>query len=474
MKEFYFQICWYYFYLGFILGNWISRIPDIKEQYNLSNTILGVVLIFGAVGAIIALPLASSFNSWMGSAKSSLVGGLWLSGSLPFIGYSVLGLKILIPAVTSIGFGIGIIDVSITAQAVIAEKSFNGNRMGIFLATNALGSFVGVLIGGLMAQLDFSPLFHFCIVGLICTPPTIIAYMFMFPQQEEDAILSLVDDSTPDSNDCSNISTITPFLEASGDSGEESSLTASCPDSNQDGDSKEVLSGDKPRSQDFIRYLAIIGFLSQISVGTLSDWSTLYFRDSLNASHLESAYGFALFSIALAVGNLISDFLCLHYSRYFLVKSAGIISTIGMVIVVGASQFPLAVYVACAGMILTGAGLSIVIPIVSSSSGDIPNVRPSDAIATITSISYIGYLIGPPCFGALSDSLGGLRWALALVGVFTILISLVPGQPPLSRYMKQDRVSISSSSALMWPQKSDEMSAGGLSRTLTSQGYAGF
>jgi MFS family permease len=132
----------------------------------------------------------------------------------------------------------------------------------------------------------------------------------------------------------------------------------------------------------------------------------------------------------------------------------------------------MAVYVACVGMVCTGAGLSVVIPVVSSASGDIPNVRPSDAIATITSVSYIGYLIGPPCFGALSDTLGGLQWALCLVGVFTIFITLMPGQPPRSRYVKES--ASFSSSSLIWPQKSDEMSAGQLSRTLTNQGYAGF
>lgn len=71
-------------------GSWISRIPDIKDQLNFSNTQLGLLMLVAAVGAILALPLSSGIIDCLGSARTLLMGNILLFVSLPLVGMSRL------------------------------------------------------------------------------------------------------------------------------------------------------------------------------------------------------------------------------------------------------------------------------------------------------------------------------------------------------------------------------------------------
>lgn len=72
-------------------------------------------------------------------------------------------------------------------------------------------------------------------------------------------------------------------------------------------------------------------------------------------------------------------------------------------------------------------------PIVSSSAGDISGVEPTDGVATVTSMAYLGFLLGPPFFGAMGDVLGSIRWSLLICcGVLCFMV-LCPGRLPLNK-----------------------------------------
>ena len=41
-------VCWYFFFLGFAIGNWISRLADIRDNNDLSYSLMGSILVCGA------------------------------------------------------------------------------------------------------------------------------------------------------------------------------------------------------------------------------------------------------------------------------------------------------------------------------------------------------------------------------------------------------------------------------------------
>ena len=73
---------------------------------------------------------------------------------------------------------------------------------------------------------------------------------------------------------------------------------------------------------------------------------------------------------------------------------------------------------------LIGLGVSNVVPIIFNVAGNNENVPTSIAITIVSSISFLGFLIGPPCIGYIAE-LTSLKYAFAIVGLFGLLISML-------------------------------------------------
>jgi MFS family permease len=72
------------------------------------------------------------------------------------------------------------------------------------------------------------------------------------------------------------------------------------------------------------------------------------------------------------------------------------------------------IYVKILGCFVTGLGISTIVPLIYSQAGNQKEIMPSIAIAGVSTIAYVGFLIGPVIIGYLSD-LVGLDKALLLV-----------------------------------------------------------
>jgi hypothetical protein len=81
--------------------------------------------------------------------------------------------------------------------------------------------------------------------------------------------------------------------------------------------------------------------------------------------------------------------------------------------------------VAYVGALLWGLGISIAFPLAMSAAGETPGRGPS-AIATVATIAYSGFLVGPPLIGTVAHDVG-LDRALWVVLALTAGIFLLAG-----------------------------------------------
>jgi MFS family permease len=89
--------------------------------------------------------------------------------------------------------------------------------------------------------------------------------------------------------------------------------------------------------------------------------------------------------------------------------------------------------VAGLGFMLTGFGISCVIPMVYSMAGRSSTMSSGSALASMSIVSYLGFLIVPPLVGTVAE-IAGLRWSFALIAVFGLVITglvqrLIPREP---------------------------------------------
>src|SRR5262249_16289320 len=149
------------------------------------------------------------------------------------------------------------------------------------------------------------------------------------------------------------------------------------------------------------------------------DWSVLYVQTQTAAAPALAALGYASFSAAMAATRFVGDTLRTHVSPPRLMAASGILAAAAMATVL-LLRDPV---VALVGFALVGVGFANVVPILFIAATRVPGVAPATAIATVSSLGYLGFVVGPPLVGSIAHS-SSLSWALATVAVGGLLLTL--------------------------------------------------
>ena len=76
------------------------------------------------------------------------------------------------------------------------------------------------------------------------------------------------------------------------------------------------------------------------------------------------------------------------------------------------------------GFLLVGFGISSSVPICYSIAGKLGTIKASIAITIVSSISFFGFLVGPPVIGWLAEATG-LRIAISIAACLGLMIAFV-------------------------------------------------
>jgi MFS family permease len=166
--------------------------------------------------------------------------------------------------------------------------------------------------------------------------------------------------------------------------------------------------------------LGIIGFCSMASEGAMFDWSGIYFKDVVQAPHSLIILGYTSFMIMMATGRFVADYFIMKIGRKRLLQICGTMISTGLFTAV---LFPYLIPCTLAFM-LVGLGVSSIVPTVYSAAGRHGKVPAGIALATVSSVSFLGFLMGPPLIGYISAA-AGLRYSFAVIGIFGIGITLL-------------------------------------------------
>ncbi len=167
--------------------------------------------------------------------------------------------------------------------------------------------------------------------------------------------------------------------------------------------------------------LGLIGFLCLSCEGCMFDWSGVYFKQIVKAEGPFISLGYASFMIMMATGRFMGDKLAQKYSRKKMVQTSGVMIFSGMMLAV------LLPYIVTAtiGFLIVGLGVSTIIPLLYSTLGKANlDVSKSIAIATVSSFSFLGFLMGPPLIGYVAQ-LAGLQYSFSTIAFFGLGISFL-------------------------------------------------
>ena len=168
--------------------------------------------------------------------------------------------------------------------------------------------------------------------------------------------------------------------------------------------------------------LAALGFCMFLSEGAIADWSGVYLKQVLSVPAGVAAAGYAVFSAGMASFRLLGDSITRYFGPVRTLRGAALLAATGLLMALTANS---AVW-ALPGFGLTGAGLSVIVPLVFGAGGRINSVASSTGIAMVSGSGYIGFLFGPPLIGLVAQRTS-LREALyILIGLTVLAAALAP------------------------------------------------
>jgi MFS family permease len=156
------------------------------------------------------------------------------------------------------------------------------------------------------------------------------------------------------------------------------------------------------------------------SEGGMFDWSGVYFKDVVKAPASLVILGYTSFMIMMAAGRFVADSLVARFGRKRLLQASGMLVSSGLFLSV---LLPYIITSTIAFM-MVGLGVSSIVPSVYSAAGKQGRVAPGMALATVASVGFLGFLMGPPLIGYVSAA-AGLRYSFAVIGICGICITLL-------------------------------------------------
>ena len=78
------------------------------------------------------------------------------------------------------------------------------------------------------------------------------------------------------------------------------------------------------------------------------------------------------------------------------------------------------------GFLITGMGVSSVVPLVYSAAGRSGKLSSGVALAAVSTIGYLGFLFGPPVIGLIAQAFS-LRWSFTLIAFLGLGTTLLAG-----------------------------------------------
>ena len=263
-------------------------------------------------------------------------------------------------------------DVSMNSQAVAVEMAMNTPTMSRFHAMFSIGGMIGASLGGLIAAHGVNPVIHFFIAcGILL-------------------ILSV----------CT-----APFL--------------------LDAQDHAPAHSDKPslrRLPAVLLVLTALGFCMFLSEGAMADWTGVYLKQVMVAGIGMAAAGYAVFSAGMAIFRLLGDAVTKRLGPVNTVRAGAMLAAFGLALALTTHSPDWALL----GFGLTGAGFSVIVPLVFAAGGRMTSLPRGAGIAMVSGSGYIGFLFGPPLIGFAAQWLS-LKGALFLVVALSLLAAGLAG-----------------------------------------------
>lgn len=337
----------YFLLSGICFSSWASRIPTIKDNFNLNEDTLGNLLMVMPASAIIGIPLSGWLVSKFDSRIPLQVASFTFLLSLLSVGFAP-SIWWIVCSLIIFSVSLRVINIAINTQSISIQEKFEKKIVGSFHGIWSIGGILGVLFSTIMIKFKIPIHWHLLMVFVL----GIIMILLAFPN---------------------------------------------------------LLKNDKARSgggfklgtpSKYISLLGLIVFFAAICEGGMYDWNGVYFKEVVKEEVF--TYGYLLFMVCMTISRLTIDKLMERFGmqKLYIFGSFLIMTGVSMAVV-----FPY-FWTALIGFCMVGFGVSGLYPMTYILSGKAKKYSVGIVISIVSTYSTVGMFLGPPIIGYLAHAFG--------------------------------------------------------------------
>ncbi len=360
-------------HLGIIAGLFGAHVPSLATRYAFTERRIALALLASTAGSVVMLLLAGRIIARLGARNTTV-----LAGALFCVGLALLlhlpSWWLVFPVMFCYGSGQSLYDIAINAEGSVLEILGSKAVLSGFHAMFSVGAMLGSGAASLMFRAQLASGTQLVLVAAVVVTGMVVASRGMLP--------------------------VHPSADA--------------------GDAHFAW----PHG-----ILLLVGLLimsGMLAEGVMYNWSVLYVQQELGALPERAALAYVSFSAATALMRFAGDWVRARVAERTIVVVGALVASCAMAFVLLARN----VSVAMVGFAFVGMGLATVVPILYNAATRVPGVSRAAAIASASSIGYVGFMIGPPIVGGIAQA-SSLSWALCTLIVASLVLMLGVVRIPL-------------------------------------------
>ncbi|SDI36927.1 MFS transporter [Chryseobacterium jejuense] len=365
-----------FFAHGLVFSSWASRIPIIKDALSINEAQLGTLLLLMPIGQLSTMMLSGKLISKYGSSRMIKSCFLLYPLFLLLIGlspsYWMLAAVLFFFGVTG-----NLCNIAINTQAIEIESVTKRTLLSSYHGAWCFAGLVGALLGLLAINLHIETFHHFVLTFIL------VSLIWLYSKNN---LTNSIHKAEPQTQ--SIFKSVNPTLVG----------------------------------------LGIIGFLSMAIEGAMFDWSGVYFQTIVKAPQNLIILGYTSFILMMTLGRFVGNRIIEKLGKRMVLQFCGILMSMGLFL----SVFLPELWICIIAFMIIGLGASLSVPSVYSTIGKVNTVAPSIALSFVSSISFLGFLIGPPLIGYIAEGFD-LRYSFGLFACFGILLSIMAGKMDIFR-----------------------------------------
>jgi MFS family permease len=374
---------------GFNFASWAARLPAVRDALELRPNQLGLLLLVGAVGSLVSLPLSGVVVQRLGAQRTVAVfATLNVAGLLVASTAVALGSVWLAGAgLVLFGVGTGVWDAAMNIEGAAVEQRLGRAIMPRFHAGFSFGTMAGAGLGAVAAWWALPVVMHLGVVLALSLAGVLWAVRAFLPAGTHDA-----------------------HEDAPGTAGDAAPRRGA------------FTAWTEPRTL----LIGLVVLAAALTEGAANDWVSLAVVDGFGTSNAVGAIGFAVFVTAMTGMRLLGTALLDRWGRVPVLRLSAGLALAGLLVFGLVDNLAIAVV----GIVAWGMGAALGFPVGMSAASDDPR-HAAARVAVVSTIGYSAFLAGPPLLGLLAEHVGYRQSLLAITVPVVVGLLVMKAARPL-------------------------------------------